>query len=241
MTRALQRLGTHWRSVLCSRSASLALHPSGRGWGRWQRVVNHGDRSDSCRSKKLRLWDKALHPSHLGGSSFSLALLVGVATPTAGAWSAACESVQALHLLLGCKCLLATIWLHWKQAERRISCKATVKFFHGERAVGSSSYSPRSLQLLFKEVHLHAFSPCHFPTELIQAQTRFSAWHSESCIISVLLPSATGNGRLKEELRDMGFALSEVLWKSCQACWIDLVKKGRLFSPLKDVNSLTPQ
>lgn len=107
-------------------SASLALHWSGRGRGRWQRVVNHGDRSDSCRSKKLRLWDKALPPSHLGGSSFSLAFLVGVATPAAGAWSAACEPVRALHLLLGCECLLATVWLHWKHSERRISCKTTV-------------------------------------------------------------------------------------------------------------------
>lgn len=112
----------------CCAPSLLLLHcRGGRGWGRRQRVANHGDRSDSCRSKKLRLWDKALHPSHLGGSSFSLALLVGVATPTAGAWSAACESVRALHLLLGCECLLATIWLHWKHAERRISCKATVK------------------------------------------------------------------------------------------------------------------
>lgn len=127
MTRALQRRGTPWRSVLRSCSASLALHPSGRGWRWWQQVVNRGDRSDSCRGKKLRLWDKALHPSHLGGSSFSLALLVGVATLTAGAWCAACESVQALQLLLGCEYLLATIWLHWKRAERRISCKAAVK------------------------------------------------------------------------------------------------------------------
>lgn len=84
-------------------------------WGRvewWQRVLNHGDRFDSCRSKELKLWDKTLHPCHLGGSSFSLALLVGVATLTARAWSAACKSVWALHLLLGSEYLLATIWLN---------------------------------------------------------------------------------------------------------------------------------
>lgn len=181
------KAGARWRSVLCSCSAALALHPSGRGWGRWQRVVNHGDRSDSCRSKKLRLWDKALHPSHLGGSSFSLALLVGVAIPTAGAWSAACERVQALHLLLGCEYLLATVWLHWKQTERRISCKATAKILLNALPWWEGCWLTLPFPQVLTATGLNRYtcmhSAHHFLSELIQAKTRFPAWHSESCVI----------------------------------------------------------
>lgn len=101
----------------------FAVYLSGRRW--WG--VTMGTEPWGQIWQVLKHWDKAPHPGHLGGSFFSLALLVGVVALAARAWSAACQGAQALHLLWGGQYLLATIWLQQKETERRISCKATVK------------------------------------------------------------------------------------------------------------------
>lgn len=263
------KCSTDRRSRFCSCcSASLQCIQVEGGGGEWQWVLNHGDRFDRCRSKKLKLWDKAPHPGHLGDSFFSLALLVGVAALAARAWSAACQSAQALYLLLGGQYLLATIWLQQKETERRISCKATVKILFSSMPWWEICW----LTLLFPQViivtGLNRYTCIHSApiiSPLSCSKQRDASLFDalKSCIIQgsrikallflcmfcgargffcfVFFPYLFGTRRLSVELREMGFALMEMFWKSCQACWIELVRKGGLFAPLQEANSITPR